>query len=82
MLTGKFPYKGDSSVNVLDKIVNDNFDTKFIEEADCSEFGKDLVKQLLNKDIKPRPSSEEALYHPWFKKFTSERKSTLINKKQ
>ena len=40
-----------------------------------------MVKKLLDKDIKSRPSSEEALYHPWFKKFTSERKSTLINKR-
>ena len=72
MITGDLPFigKDDNNKTLYEKIKNGNYDTEILNEKDCSEEAKDFINKALQKDIKNRLTVDEALNHPWIKKFS------------
>ena len=72
MITGDLPFIGKDGDNktLYEKIKNGNYDTEILNEKDCSEEAKDFINKALQKDIKNRLTVDEALNHPWIKKFS------------
>lgn len=68
MLTGKLPFDKKETIDLLysikyeDKSFDNDNNLKFL-----SHDAKDLIKQLLNKDVNNRITSDKIIGHPWFK---------------
>ena len=67
LLTGKPPFNGDSDEEILKKILQNHLDLEKYPWSVISLKAKDLIKKLLETDIKKRITAEEALNHEWFK---------------
>jgi calcium-dependent protein kinase len=61
------PFAGRDMREIANKIVNSNGKLSFPGERwpNISELGRDFVTTLLTYDASTRPTSEEALRHPW-----------------
>jgi calcium-dependent protein kinase len=68
MLSGQPPFKGDNDEEIYQSIKEGkyNFDDEKWDEI--SSDAKDLIKNLLIKDINKRYSARKALSHPWITK--------------
>jgi len=62
ILKGEFPFKGEENNALFNDIRNSEPKYSFANN-DCN----DLLKQMLNKDIKMRINSTQVLAHVWFK---------------
>ena len=74
MLTGELPFEGkkdDNFKTLHEKIKKENYDTKILDDKDCSEEVKDFINKALQKNIKNRLTVDEALNHPWINKFST-----------
>ena len=72
MLTGKLPFQGgdkDNNELLYQNIKKEKYNLENLNEIDCSQDIKDFIEKALQKDIKLRMNVEEALNHPWIKKF-------------
>jgi calcium-dependent protein kinase len=65
LLSGKFPFEGDSKEDTIKKISCGNFNTKCGQWSKISESAKDLLSKLLQKKPSKRYSAIQALAHPW-----------------
>ncbi len=54
---------------VYDKIKNADFDFNTSEWNNISDEAKDLITCLLTVDIRKRYTCQQAMNHPWFKKW-------------
>ena len=80
MLTGKYPFNASGERNMLlDNIKKNPYNTKYLDEVECSDEIKDLIDKILVKDYTKRLTSEECIQHPWFKKFYVQKESNLFN---
>lgn len=66
MITGKFPFNGKTNEDVFEEIKSKSLNTRYLDDAHCSDLVKDLISKLLVKDLNKRYTIEEALAHPWF----------------
>ena len=66
LLTGKEPFKGDTSNQIFSKILFTEPDYSPNKMGDSSNLVIDFLKKCFSKDPMVRPSAEEALTHPWF----------------
>eukprot|EP00919_Chromeraceae_sp_WS-2016_P028847 GHVR01068347.1.p1 GENE.GHVR01068347.1~~GHVR01068347.1.p1 ORF type:complete len:585 (-),score=119.13 GHVR01068347.1:84-1838(-) len=78
LLTSRLPYMGKSVEEVKQKVLHE----KMPLERDCraagvSECGMDILKMILVKDMKNRPTAEQCLSHPWFNS-SLDQKSSMI----
>ena len=72
MITGKLPFdEGEEEDNQIlyEHIKNKEYNKERLNNVKCSEDVKDFIDKALQKDIKKRMTVEEALNHPWIKKF-------------
>ena len=72
MVTGKLPFDGgenDENQILYEHIKNDEYNKEKLNNVECSEDVKDFIDKALQKDIKKRMTVQEALNHPWIKKF-------------
>jgi serine/threonine protein kinase len=72
MLTTKFPFEGkedDNNQLLFDKIKNEPYNKEYLKNIDCSKEVIDFIDKALQKDAKKRMTVEEALNHPWIKKY-------------
>lgn len=72
LMTGKYPYTGQDQEEVFYNIKNKEYNMKPINQSQCTKYAKDLISKLLVKEEKERLSIEEALDHPWFKKWSDD----------
>ena len=79
MLTDKFPFVQNKDNNVFNDICECKYNEKLLDEVDCSEEAKDLVKKILVVDVNKRISSKEILEHPFIKKNNKKINNKLIN---
>ena len=64
LLTGKFPFHGDNQEKTKEKIISGNLD--FPPDIVISKLMKDLIRQILKKDPKERPTLNQILQHKFF----------------
>jgi len=72
MITGKLPFdggEGDDNQILYEHIKTKEYNKEKLNNVKCSEDVKDFIDKALQKDIKKRMNIEEALNHPWIKKF-------------
>lgn len=67
LLSGTPPFNGNDDYEIFESIENSSL--KFPEKyfKNVSEEAIDLIKNLINRDVKKRFSAQEALDHKWFK---------------
>ena len=77
MLSGQPPFKGENDEEIYQSIKEGkyNFDDEKWDEI--SKDAKDLIKNLLIKDINKRYSAKQALSHPWI---TKHRRNKVLDK--
>ena len=80
MLTDKFPFVNSKEYDVFEMIEEGKYNTQLLDDCECSEEAKDLVKKILVKDPDKRPSASDIMHHPWIKKHYKKRDSHLINR--
>jgi calcium-dependent protein kinase len=68
LLCGYSPFNGRTEEAILEKVKIGKFAMSDSIWQEISNEAKDLIKNLLNKNIEKRLSAEEALHHEWFKK--------------
>ena len=64
LLTGDYPFKGSDKIKLCENILKSDFD--FPENIKISEASKKLIRQILVKDPRKRPSLVQILYHDFF----------------
>ena len=75
MVSGSLPFNSEEDNDIARKIVYDQADfSKNSCWKSLSYECIDFIKKLLEKDSKKRMVIEEALKHPWFKKYIKEEK--------
>lgn len=65
MLSGYLPFKGKNEQKMELSIKNSLLDFNSPEWENISDFGKDLLAKILEKDPEKRISAKDALLHPW-----------------
>ena len=72
MVTGKLPFdsgENDENQVLYEHIKKEEYNKEKLNNVKCSDEVKDFIDKALQKDIKKRMTVEEALNHPWIKKF-------------
>lgn len=64
MLSGRPPFHGNSTLDVLETIKRGPFLTAGVWNA-ISVSAKDLIRKMLTTNPAQRPSAQEVLNHPW-----------------
>ena len=72
MLTGSHPFNGNSSPEICNNILLQDYYPNSPSYCHISELGRDLLKKLLRKDPNQRLSAEQALSHPWMNQIIEE----------
>ena len=68
-LVVNLPSMGGDDDETFQKILNSPLEFRSKIFASVSQAAKDLIKCLLDKNPDTRLSAEQAMSHPWFKKF-------------
>jgi len=77
LLSQRPPFGGRDDYEIMENVKTGKYDLSKSPFDKISSEAKDLIKKTLNMNIDERISAEEALAHPWFKKFNSKE---LFNK--
>ena len=77
MLSGQPPFKGDNDEEIYQSIKEGKYNFDDEQWDEISSDAKDLIKNLLIKDINKRYSAKQALSHPWI---TKHRRNKILDK--
>ncbi len=69
LIVGRAPFDGQNDEEILENIEKGEFNSHHKKLLNSSFEVQDLVKKLLEVNVKKRLSSSDALKHSWFKKF-------------
>ena len=73
MLTGKLPFESDEAEDnnklLYERIKNEKYNLDYLKDVECSDDVKDFIDKTLEKNIKLRLTVDQALNHPWIKKY-------------
>jgi len=75
MLTGKFPFDGDTQDEIFKNILDSEYDLEIIQKKKISHDGILFLQSLLAHDEYERLDAAEALRHPWLEKEISAMKA-------
>ncbi|KAE8662047.1 Calcium-dependent protein kinase 9 [Hibiscus syriacus] len=67
LLSGVPPFYGETEQNIFDSILRGNIDFSSDPWPSVSSSAKDLVRKMLQNDLKERLSAVEVLNHPWMR---------------
>jgi serine/threonine protein kinase len=65
MLSGKPPFQGQNDKEILRKVADANYTLNGEIWQKRSDDAKQLIKQLMEKDVAKRLTAKDALNHPW-----------------
>ena len=82
LIVGRAPFDGKNDDEIIDNIKKGKFNAKHKKLLNASSEVQDLVKHLLQVNVKKRFSASDALKHPWFKKFNAKAIYFNIDKEQ
>ena len=82
LIVGRAPFDGQNDEEIIENIEKGEFNSKHKKLLNSSAEVQDLVKKLLEVNVKKRLSSSEALKHPWFKKFNGKSLYSNIEKEK
>jgi len=80
LLAGFPPFMGDTLPEIVEQILNADYDFPEPYWDNVSESAKDFISKLLVTDKSQRMTSELALDHPWIKNISSASNKPLKNK--
>ncbi|RLN74834.1 hypothetical protein BBO99_00008712 [Phytophthora kernoviae] len=63
LLSGRFPFESGALLD--ERILHEEIDLERVPWSGISDDAKDLVHQLLERDVSRRLTAEKALKHPW-----------------
>ena len=66
---GLLPFENQSTTKLMDNIIKKEPNYEEVGFKMYSSEGLDLVKKMLNKDPKLRPTAEECIAHSWLSCF-------------
>ncbi len=69
LLSGDYPFDGDSKAEVFEKIKSGHFEFSKSHWKRISKEAKKLITSMLTKERHNRITAGEALNHKWFKRF-------------
>ena len=67
MVTGHYPFSGDTKGEIFKKIQAGDYSKDALENSWCSKELKDLIKRILKVDLRERITVKECLKHPFLK---------------
>lgn len=70
LLSGKVPFPGHTELEIITNVIRGEFHFRHEAFASVSEECKDLIRNLLNKDVIKRFSADQAISHKWIVKHT------------
>ena len=73
MLCGEPPFKGSTDTDILNKVKNGSLDFKKVIWTAISKEAQNLIRSMLNRNVKERKTIYQVLEDPWF--------SCIINEK-
>lgn len=79
LLSGRAPFSGETDNAILEKIKLGKYDLTRSPFNKISTESKDLLKKLLEINPKRRISADNAINHPWLKKFDVKKLFTEVN---
>ncbi len=80
LIVGRAPFDGQNDEEILENIEKGEFNSHHKKLLNSSIEVQDLVKKLLEVNVKKRLSSSDALKHSWFKKFNGKSLYSNIDK--
>lgn len=70
LLSGKVPFPGRTELEIISNVIKGEFHFNHEAFKNVSDDCKDLIRNLLNKDVGKRFSAQEAISHRWIVKNT------------
>jgi serine/threonine protein kinase len=71
MLSGKVPFPGESNKEIIENVLKGEYHYNHDAFKLVSNEAKDLISQLLVKDVKSRFNADDAYMHPWIQNIQS-----------
>jgi serine/threonine protein kinase len=68
LLSGKVPFPGRNELEIISNVIKGEYHFNHDAFKSVTPECKDLITQLLKKDVKQRISANEAMNHPWIQK--------------
>ena len=81
LLSQRPPFGGRDDYEIMETVKTGKYDLTSPPFDTISEEAKDLIRKALTMDPTKRISAEEALNHPWFKKYKSKELFTRVKDK-
>ena len=72
LLSARPPFGGQDDNDIMERVATGVYDLESPPFDKLSASALDLIRKLLNMDVKQRISAEQALNHPWFKENKSQ----------
>jgi serine/threonine protein kinase len=67
MLSGKVPFPGESNKEIIENVLRGEYHFNHDPFKNVSDSAKDLINNLLVKDVEKRFTAGQAFNHPWVK---------------
>ena len=82
LLSGRPPFGGNCDEDIMERVYTGVYDLDSPPFDKISASALDLIRSLLNMNVKERISAEKALKHPWFKENKSKELYNQIQDKE
>ena len=79
LLSARPPFGGQDDNDIMERVATGIYDLESPPFDKLSSSALDLIRNLLNMDVKQRFTAEQALNHPWFKENKSHELYNKIN---
>ena len=82
MVTGKLPFHGNNAEETRNNVISSEYDFNIPEMKNVSTECLDFIERCLQREMKPRMNSIDAIQHPWLQPIHKELNHELILQRQ